>query len=178
MNENPPSIDPHTLQVQTLFVRHRQAILAYVLTLEPRLHEADEIVQECFLTATQKADAWVAGTNFMAWACALARFTTLGHQRDQGRSKRRLAPDVVELLAEQPNGSIDRFQEQLFQLRDCLKKLSPRAAQVVNLRYHAGKLPEQIASEINWTANAVRVALSRARTSLRDCLQATRETVS
>lgn len=31
-------------------------------------------------------------------------------------------------------------------------------------------MPEDIAEDIGWTANAVRVALSRARTLLRDCL--------
>ncbi len=39
------------------------------------------------------------------------------------------------------------------------------------LRYHAGQLPEAIALAVNWTANAVRVALTRAKKSLRECMQ-------
>lgn len=68
MSENPTPFDEHTLHVQTLFVQHQQAILAYVLSMEPRLHEAEEIVQESFVTASRKAATWTAGTNFLGCA--------------------------------------------------------------------------------------------------------------
>jgi DNA-directed RNA polymerase specialized sigma24 family protein len=32
-------------------------------------------------------------------------------------------------------------------------------------------MPEQIAEAVGWTANAVRVALTRARTFLRECME-------
>lgn len=171
MNNNSPHLDEHTLHVQTLFVQHRQAVLAYILSLEPDVHDAQEIAQETFLTASRKADTWTAGTNFLAWACSIARFNTLHFQRTRGRRNRRLADDVVELLAEQAEDDFSVFQSQVTGLRACLKKLAPRAHELVNLRYHAGKMPEQIAAEVGWTANAVRVALTRARNTLRTCLE-------
>ncbi len=103
-------LDDHTLQVQTLFVQHQQAVLAFVLSLEPGIHEAEEIVQETFVTASRKASTWTAGTNFLAWACAIARFRTLSLQRDRGRRNCRLAEDVVELLAEHAEEDFSVFQ--------------------------------------------------------------------
>lgn len=170
MSEAPIHLDEHTLQVQTLFVQHQQAVMAFVLSLEPGIHDAEEIVQETFVTASRKAATWTAGTNFLAWACAIARFKTMGFQRDRGRQNRRLAEDVVELLAEHTEDDFLTFQGQVSALRDCLRKLAPKSHELVNLRYHAGLMPEQIADEIDWTTNAVRVALTRARNTLRECL--------
>ena len=166
-------LDDHTLQVQTLFLQHRQAVMAFVLSLEPGILEAEEIVQETFITASRKASTWTAGTNFLSWVCAIARFTTLSFQRDRGRRKRRLAEDVVELLAGHTEEDFSVFQGRVMALRACLKELAPKAHELIILRYHAGKLPEQIAHEVGWTANSVRVALTRARNGLRECLRRT-----
>ena len=51
-----------------------------------------------------------------------------------------------------------------------LGKLPPKAAELIRRRYHLGQLPEDIAPAVGWTANSVRVALSRARQSLRECV--------
>jgi len=39
------------------------------------------------------------------------------------------------------------------------------------LRYYGEHSPSQIARLVSWTPNAVRVALSRARSVLQDCLE-------
>lgn len=175
MSDDSIQFDDHTLAVQTLFVQHQQAVLAYVLSLEPDLHDAQEIVQETFVTASRKAATFAAGTNFLAWVCAIARFKTLHYQRTRSRRNARLAEDVVELLAQDDEGDLAAFQSQVTALRRCLRELAPKARELVNLRYHAGKLPEQIADEVGWTANSVRVALTRARNALRDCLGRTEQ---
>lgn len=173
MSDDSIQFDDHTLSVQTLFVQHQQAVLAYVLTLEPHLHDAHEIVQETFVTASRKAATFTVGTNFLAWACAIARFNTLHFQRTRSRRNARLAEDVIELLAEHGDEDFSVFQSRVTALRRCLQELAPKARELINLRYHAGKLPEQIAGEVGWTANSVRVALTRARNALRECLQRT-----
>jgi RNA polymerase sigma-70 factor (ECF subfamily) len=171
MTDDSVQLDAHTLHVQTLFVQHQQAVLAYILSLEPDVHDAQEIVQETFVTASRKAATWTSGTGFFPWACAIARFNTLHFQRTRGRRKARLADDVVELLAEQAEDDFAQFQLRVNALQKCLQELAPRARELINLRYHAGKLPTEVASEIGWTVNSVRVALTRARHSLRDCLE-------
>lgn len=170
MSHDPIPFDDHTLAVQTLFVQHQQAVLAYVLSLEPDLHDAQEIVQETFVTASRKAAMFVGGTNFLAWACSIACFNTLHFQRTRGRRNARLAEDVVELLAGHDDEDFSVFQSRVTALRRCLQELAPKARELINLRYHAGKLPEQIAGDVGWTANSVRVALTRARNALRECL--------
>lgn len=171
MSNNSTSPDVHTLQVQALFVQHQKAVLAYVLSIEPNLHDAEEIVQETFVTVSRKASNWTSGTNFLAWVCTIARFNTLHFQRTRSRRKARLAGDVVILLAEYFENDVSVFQSRVTDLRQCLRKLSPKARDLVERRYNDGSWPEQIAEDVGWTANAVRVALTRARNTLRECLE-------
>jgi RNA polymerase sigma-70 factor (ECF subfamily) len=172
MSNEPSSRESHQLQVQQLFVRHQPALLAYVLSLEPSYADAQDIVQEVFLAVSRKADSWSAGTNFTAWVFAIARFEVLHFQRRRARAGRRLDEEVVELLQDTVGlPDVDDFERQLRMLQGCLQQLAPRARELILLRYHQGDKPEQIATIVGWSINAVRVALTRARQSLRRCLE-------
>jgi RNA polymerase sigma-70 factor (ECF subfamily) len=163
--------DPHTLHVQQLFVRNQQAVLGYVLSIEPNLADAQDIVQEVFLTVSRKASTWTEGTAFLPWACTVARYQTLMFQRSQARRVGRLDEDVVELL--HGEGALDEqmLQSQVESLQTCLGRLAPRARELVQRRYHGGQMPEQIAPSVGWSVNSVRVALTRARDVLRECME-------
>ncbi len=161
----------HRLHVQQLFVRHQQAVLSYVLSIEPNLADAQDIVQEVFLTVSKKAATWTSGTHFLPWVCTVARYETLTFQRNRARRVARLDEDVIELL--HADGTMDEqdFQRKTTALQACLGHLAPRAREMMHLRYHAAQMPEQIASKVGWTVNAVRVALTRARELLRSCME-------
>tara|TARA_B110000438_G_C15604774_1_gene559593 strand:+ start:445 stop:723 length:279 start_codon:yes stop_codon:yes gene_type:complete len=72
------SQDPDaTEQIQLLFVRHEGVIRAFVRALQPSLSDADDVMQETFLTISRKAETFELGTNFVAWACSIARLKVL-----------------------------------------------------------------------------------------------------
>jgi RNA polymerase sigma-70 factor (ECF subfamily) len=96
--EDHPTPSDHTLQVQRLFVQHQQVVLYYVMTIEPNLGDAQDIVQETFLTVSRKAGTYAQGTNFPAWACTVARYQALQFQRTRARAAARLDDDVMEML--------------------------------------------------------------------------------
>lgn len=163
--------DDHALHVQQLFVRHQQTVLGYVLSIEPNFADAQDIVQQAFLAVSRKAQTWSAGTDFLAWVCAVARYETLHFQRTRARRIARLDEDVIELLYAAEAVDESEWQRRVDALRRCLDRLAPRAKELVWRRYHGAQMPEQIATAIGWTVNAVRVALTRARGSLRECME-------
>jgi RNA polymerase sigma-70 factor, ECF subfamily len=172
MNTEPSNhIDPHTLHVQQLYVRHQQALLGYVLSMEPNFADAQDIVQEVFLTVSRKAAMWTLGTDFFAWVCSVARYEVLHFQRTRSRRVARLDADVLDLLhaADAPDEA--DFRQRVSRLQLCIDKLAPRARDLVVRRYHNAQMPEQIAPDVGWSVNAVRVALTRARQFLRDCCE-------
>jgi RNA polymerase sigma-70 factor (ECF subfamily) len=63
------------------------------------------------------------------------------------------------------------FDEQISANRSCLDRLAPRAKQIVWLRYPGGLSCDEVGRQVGWGAAAVRVALAKARTALRTCVQ-------
>jgi RNA polymerase sigma-70 factor, ECF subfamily len=164
------SENSHKLKVQQHFMMHQQALLAYLLSIVPNLQDAQDILQDAFLVVSRKADTWTEGTNFLAWGCAIVRYEALHYARS---SKKRMMPldeEVMELLHNEAPPP-DNLETQIERLKECLKRLSPRARELIMLRYHNAQLPDQIAANVNWSVNAVRVALTRGRQALRECIE-------
>jgi RNA polymerase sigma-70 factor (ECF subfamily) len=155
--------------VQGLFVRHLPVVRATVLALLPNLHRAEDVVQETFLTMCQKADSFTPGTDFAAWVCTIARFKVREALRNESMRFEPLSNETIEaVLSSEPpkSGAMERLR--LFE--ECLECLAPRAREVMELRYRGECLPEEIAQRMNWSLGAVRVALSRARLVLKECV--------
>jgi RNA polymerase sigma-70 factor (ECF subfamily) len=163
------ALSDKTMRIQQLFVKHQLGLRAFILSLEPNFTDAEDLLQEVFLVVTRKANEFQEGTNFFAWACTIARFKLLESLRRRARSQA-LSEEVIEALcAVEPETQFD--DSRLAILQQCLEQLAPKARQMMYLRYYGEHSPSQIATLVSWTPNAVRVALSRARTVLQQCLE-------
>ncbi len=163
------ALSDKTMRVQQLFVKHQLALRAFILSLEPNFTDAEDLLQEVFLVVTRKANEFEEGTNFFAWGCTIARFKLMELLRRRAKSQA-LSEEVIEALcAVEPEHQFD--DSRLVLLQGCLEQLSPKARQMMYLRYYGEHSPAQIARLVSWTPNAVRVALSRARTVLQECLE-------
>ncbi len=158
----------HTLQVQKLFVKHQRQLRAYVLALWPDSTVADDILQEVFLTVTQKAEQFQTGTDFTSWTRAIARFKAIEMRRASGKFL--VSEDVCEILATDcPTNWAD--DHRLSALSRCMKTLAPKARELIQLRYVEELTPMEIAERLSRTVNSIGVALAKARVVLRDCMQ-------
>lgn len=160
-----------TARVQRLFVAHLPALRGFVTSLTGDFSLVDDIVQETFLTITAKADVFEPGSNFKAWAWTVARVKTLEALRKAGREKY-LAADVIESLCVHDESldwaELDRLHRHV---GACVEDLAPKAKAVFELRYKHGHRAAEVARQMGWTINAIHVALSRARRSIRECVQ-------
>lgn len=165
----PPDHD-HLSHVQQNFVRHILPLRGFVLALLARPDLADDVVQETFLTACEKASSYTPGTNFRAWIYTIARYKALAALRRSAGQPALLDWDVAELLADD-HVDDDRTAAQVAALDHCVAKLAPAARQAILLRYSEELGPTAIAERTGWSVNAVNVALSRARDFLRRCTE-------
>jgi RNA polymerase sigma-70 factor (ECF subfamily) len=160
--------DSHEIRVQQLFVRYQGQLRAYLLALRPDFALADDILQEVFLTVSSRAAEFDLNTSFLAWARAIARFKFLEACRQN--SKPSLTPEAVDsLTASCPETWAS--DERLAALTQCLGKLAPRAQEIVRLRYLREHSPPEIAQLLSRTVNSISVALSKARLTLRECIE-------
>ena len=162
-----------TEEVQLLFVRHENSIRAFVRALQPTLSDADDVMQETFLTVSRKASRFEPGTNFVAWACGIARLKVLENFRQKKRanvlSEAVLSEAAICTLAEDAP-SPESLREREDALEGCLEKLAPKVRDLLWRRYSRRQSSDEMAEAAGMTSNAVRVALSKARVALRDCI--------
>jgi RNA polymerase sigma-70 factor, ECF subfamily len=163
-------IPDHTIHVQELFIEHVSGLKYFILSMLPDPDEAQDIVQETFITITTKAQEFQLGSNFKAWAYTIARFKVLEAYKRKKRDANRLSDSVIELLAAEAE-EFDKDTSASDALKNCLKELSPKVSKMIELRYQKGLKPSKIAEHIGWTAEAVYVALSRTRTTLKGCIE-------
>ncbi len=173
---NPPGDDPASdpanpaVEVQRLFLKHSGAIKGFVLALLRNPAVAEDVVQETFLVVVAKADTFRPGSNFVAWACTIARFKALEAMRRQTAPAQVLSEEVVDALAaERPEEN--QREDTLKHLEHCLRELPSASRTVIVLRYFHALLPEQIAARLEVKTDSVYVALTRARKSLRRCVE-------
>lgn len=158
-----------TARVQQLFVQHIAHLRGMLRALVRDRARVDDLVQETFLTVTAKANSFEEGTSFRAWLFTIARFKVLKSLR-QNPLAHALTDEVIEALTasepELPDGD-----ERMQHLTHCLESLAPQARRTIELRFQQSLRPPEIARTMNWTTGAVKVALSRARSVLRECVE-------
>jgi RNA polymerase sigma-70 factor (ECF subfamily) len=167
---NPAVPTDQVTHVQSLFVQHMAAVRGFVVSLVSDFSLADDVMQETFLTVTQKAADFQLGTNFRAWVMKIARYKTLQLLEKARPFQDRFAPEVIAALSAQDGAEDWHMEQQIAKLRLCLESLAPRAREIVELRYQQAHNPPEIARRVNWSVDAVHVALSKARVTLRDCI--------
>lgn len=157
-------------EVQHLFVKNQNLIRAFVRSLQPTLSDSDDIVQETFLTVTRKSASYEPGTNFVAWACTIARYKVLEHLRQRKRANQLGEAAIVALAEESP--APEFFSSRAGALEQCVNKLSPKLRDLTWRRYSTRQSSDEMASSLGMTSNAVRIALTKARHFLRKCVKA------
>lgn len=158
-------------RVQALFVRHLPAVRAAILARLPNLHLAEDVVQETFLTVCKKAGSFELGTDFAAWACTIARYKVMEALRTGPIRFESLSEEAMEALRASEPAHDPGPSERLHQFERCMDLLAPKARQVMELRYRGEHLPEEISKRMGWTLGSVRVAISRARQLLQECVE-------
>jgi RNA polymerase sigma-70 factor (ECF subfamily) len=162
----------HLRAVQKQFLLHSNRLRGFILGLLPDHAAADDVLQEVFLVVTAKAAEFQASTDFLAWARTIARFKVLEHRQRRFPAARQLADDAWDLLAQSAHELDDAWDVRRKALQLCLDELAPRARQIVQLRYSAERLSlDEVAQQMSWTVGSVKVALSRAKDALWDCVQ-------
>src|SRR5260221_10163530 len=59
-------------RLMALITRHQRQVFAYIYTLVPDRHDAEDLLQETSVVICEKFDEFVPGTDFVAWACQIA----------------------------------------------------------------------------------------------------------
>ncbi len=158
------------------FLQQRDMILAYLLAQTGDLDVAEEVFQEVGIVVVQESQRGTEVKLFSAWIREvsrrrLAEFYRKRNERGEQFVLSGAMADVVDQAFAENAPLCDQQQTMFKKLKECVEQLKRRAREVIQLRYYEEKDNAQIAKSMNWTVPSVRVALSRARKLLSECVQ-------
>ncbi|MBN1676203.1 MAG: sigma-70 family RNA polymerase sigma factor [Kiritimatiellae bacterium] len=156
-----------------LFLRNQAAFHAFVIARGVRPDDAEDVVQNIATVLWKKFGQYKPGTNFRAWAFAVARIEILRFfdRRKRNASALNLDEETLERLdALEVDGHPDLIEFKERALVRCLSRLGGQARELVNMRYVDTLSFDEIAGRVRKSATALRIKMCRIRKWLRDCV--------
>jgi RNA polymerase sigma-70 factor (ECF subfamily) len=157
-------------QLMMLMTRHQRQIFAYIYTLVPDRHDAEDLLQETSLVVCEKFHEFTPGTDFVAWACQIAWWRIRYSRQKFARSKVVFDDEVLEAVARTAGEMVNELDERHEALAGCLKKLPARDRELVLTRYEPGSGVAEAARRSGRSMDAAYKALNRLRKLLHDCV--------
>ena len=157
-------------RLMALMTRHQRQIFAYIYTLVPDRHDAEDLLQETSLVICEKFDAFAPGTDFVAWACQIAWWRIRYSRQKFARAKVVFDDNVLESVAHTAATMREELDERHEALAGCLQKLAPRDCELVLTRYEPGSGVAEAARRSGRSMDAAYKALNRLRKLLHDCV--------
>lgn len=154
-----------------LFGKFQHGLRAFVLSLVPRWHDADEIFQNTNLILWRKFREFDQARDFHKWACQVAYYEVLEWRRKQHRAKAALSNNVLAQLAKELIDDMESCDLREQALMQCLEKLPAKDRRVMQLRYFAECSVSDVAKKVGRSIDAVYKATNRIRWQLLGCVQ-------
>lgn len=154
-----------------LLTGSQRQLFVHILGLLPDQAAAEEVLQETNLIICREAASFTEGTNFLAWARAIALNQVACYVRDRGRDRHFFDMGLVGQLAEQGEYQSAVLAKMGGYLDECLRQQPPADRELLDQRYADSKAVQVIAAQRKTTPHAVSNRLYRIRRALRDCIR-------
>ena len=157
------------------FAHHEPDLRRFVRSLLPTWTDADEVVQQTAIVAWRKFDQYDPDTNFMKWACVIARFEALAYRRKMARDRLVFREEIMEMMADEGAEELDSRRVEHEALEACLAAMPEKQRRFVTLAYTPGVKVKELAEEAGSSAAAFYMRLKRLRRQLQVCVESKME---
>ena len=155
-----------------VFQRTSPKLFGLCLRIMPTRQEAEDTVQEAYLTIWRRAESYDAARgSAMAWLVTVARNCAI----DRLRAAKPVASEPIDLAATVPDAAplasdmlLDRERRQ--RLSDCLDELAPQDVRLIRTAFVEGSTYSELAARTTTPLGTVKSRIRRALIRLRDCL--------
>ena len=155
-----------------LFIENQRQLFGYVVAMLPRVEEAEEVFQNACVVLLGKFDDFKPGTNFLSWACQVAKFEVYKFRRKSHQRHFPLGEAELELLARRHAEMAPHLAARQRALRQCMKKLRSEDRRLIEARYGGtAENSRALAKSLQMVENTVYKALGRIRRALRYCVE-------
>jgi len=169
------SAPEHTREIVGLIVSHQPKLRAYIISLMPGVPGTADVLQETNLVLWQKMKSFKVGTNFTAWAFAIARFEVKAHCRKLHRQSavmgdEKLLAALEDQISSDFEDGLNAIEDRIQALHFCLQKLDGEERELISHRYTNQLSLADYARQTGKSSSSLRTTLQRLRTGLRKCI--------
>jgi RNA polymerase sigma-70 factor (ECF subfamily) len=154
-----------------LFVQSQRRIFGHILTLLPRMTDAEDVFQQTCVIILGKAAQFTPGTDFVRWACQIAQYEVYNYRRRQQAERLHFNDGLLDKIAARRLESRDMLDAELDAMRKCVDKLPPADRQLIQEQYRRRITSRALAAELGRPINTVYKAIQRIRHGLRECIE-------
>jgi RNA polymerase sigma-70 factor (ECF subfamily) len=170
----PPAQGPETAErFAGHMARHHTALMGFILSLVPNWTDAEDLLQQTSVVLWRRFGEFRSGSDFMAWACQVARYHVLNHRRQRSRDRHLFSDEVLDIMAEEAVTHAEELDSERHALGGCLEKLDPKSRRLLGRCYEPGTAVTRVAEELGRTPNSVYKELNRIRDALLRCIRRT-----
>ena len=151
--------------------RHHRRLYGYIFMMLRNHQDAQDVFQQTSLVLWEKFDEFQPATNFLTWACTVARFKALDFEKQQRRYRTRFS-EAFQLRLSEVHASItsEEFEARSTALEDCVEKLPPVQRLLLRDCFTEGRSVAVVARELGRTPHSVYSSLRNIREKLLDCI--------
>lgn len=154
-----------------LLTSHQGALRAFILSQIPGSAGVADVQQQVNLLLWEKMATFELGSNFRAWAFAVARYKIKEYRRELKRDGWLLFNnDLADDLAEEVTDDESQNEWYMQALDRCLAKLGSDERELLMHRYSRSGTIKEYANQHGLRAGSLRTVLQRLRIVLRNCV--------
>jgi len=163
---------PEPFDFEKIVHESQAHIRAYIAGLGVPRHDVDDVAQDVFVELYRFSDKIPENIPPKQWLKGIARNLCMNYFRRTSRRQRLQREALVQIFLQAAQSDSPALSEGPVRraLDGCCEKLSPESQRLLALRYEQELPSHQIAERLQSTAEAVRIALFRIRTTLKACI--------
>ena len=156
-----------------LLTGHQASLRAFIVSLIPGSDDVQDVLQDTNVVLWEKMAEYKQGTNFNAWAFAIARNMVKVQLRKTKRNQSpALREDIIHAISDTwYQRAPETTTRKQLALEQCLKTLSASERDLVSARYNSEKSLSTYSDITGRPAQSLRVSLFRIRAKLRECVK-------
>jgi RNA polymerase sigma-70 factor, ECF subfamily len=160
-----------TNEFMRLFLQAEPRIYGYIRSQVLQRADAEDLLQEAAAVLWSKFDQFAPDSNFVAWACQVARFKVQHYHRTRGRNRLLFTEDFLDIVARTTEAIADDLQELEIALAGCMERLKETERDVVQRSYGTGATLNVLAADLGRPVGTIKDILARARRTLYQCIR-------
>jgi len=163
--------DERAQRFMMLYMSIQRYLYGFILSMVANCSDADDLIQETVTVMWAKFDEFEAGTDFGAWAIAIARYRILNYRQGVQTNRRRFSQSAFETIDQIAESCKEKEDFRRDALHQCISKLDSKDRNVLYLRYELGATLQSVAARLGQNTNTLYTNLSRIHIALLRCIQ-------